>query len=132
LNGKEIGKSGPGPAKVGSSGLLLALQPADYGHRGILITSKVEGLQILDPENGIFFNGDDAKALGVREGDIVTLKAGVLTGSAPVKIEPELKKGTICLYVPDTYGGLADRKDLADLYRLDTNPCPVEVIKHGV
>ncbi len=133
---KHTGKVAvPNPAKPpeqSDDGFILVLHPEGYTHRGISITSKVDGLKILNPENGFYIGCEDAEALGVEEGDMLKVKAGKAVGKAPVRIEPELPKGVIWLFVPDAFGGLADRVDLEALYRLDRNPVPVEVTKSGI
>lgn len=111
---------------------LLALRPMGYTHRGTSITSKVEGLGIIDPENGFFISQEDADALGVVEGQEIAVVAGSVEGTGKARIEPELQKGVIYLYVPDSFGGLADRKGLEGLYRLEQNPVHVEVRVDGV
>ena len=110
----------------------LVLQPAGYSHRGVDIRTRVEGLQILNPEEGFHLNPKDAEALGVSEGEIINVKAGSVSASAPARLKQELKRGMICLFVPETMGGLSKRSGLEALYRLETNPCPVEVSKNAV
>jgi predicted molibdopterin-dependent oxidoreductase YjgC len=109
----------------------LVLQPGGYTHRGIDITSKVEGLQILKPEAGFHISPASAEALGIKEGDRIRVAAGQTHGSAPARIEPELPDGAVYLFVPEAVGGLEER-DLAELYRLRPNPFPVEVTRDGV
>jgi len=111
---------------------LLVLRPENYAHRGISITSKVEGLQVLDLEHGFYLNDRDAESLGVAVGDVIEVKAKGAKGIAPVKIERELPGGVIYLYIPDAYGGLQDRKGLEQLFNLEINPVPVEVKKSAL
>jgi formate dehydrogenase alpha subunit len=124
----------PGEKKAAASKgkFLLVLQPEGYTHRGISITSKVEGLQILDPENGFYVSSDDAEKLGVCEGDTIVVKSDGVEGRGQVRIQSEIPSGVIYLYVPDALGGLADRRDLEQLYRLERNPVPVEVKKSAL
>ncbi|MBN1824679.1 MAG: molybdopterin-dependent oxidoreductase [Candidatus Eisenbacteria bacterium] len=126
-----LGKNGGGAraAERGAKDFLLVLRPNGYTHRGTGLTARVEGLAVLQPENGFFLSAEDAENLGVKEGDRVRVRAGDAAGTAPARIEPELPRGVVYLYVPESVGGLADRKGLADLYRLNVNPCPVEVTK---
>jgi predicted molibdopterin-dependent oxidoreductase YjgC len=110
----------------------LTLRPMGYTHRGQVFTELVEGLQILNPEDGLYFNSDDARELDIMVGELVTIKAGSIKATAPARIEPELMRGVIYLYVPDAFGGYLDRKGLDALFRVEQNPVPVEVIRHGV
>lgn len=119
-------------AVTSNGGFRLALRPMGYTHRGGSITARVEGLGVLKPENGFFINSEDARALGIETGDLITVRAGEVTGTAPARVDPELMRGTVYLYVPETFGGLADRKNLESLYRLKNNPCSVEVTKDEV
>jgi len=111
---------------------LLIMQPGGYTYRGIDIRSKVEGLQILNPEMGFFINSEDADSLGVKQGDEIIVKANGVTGKAPVQSGTEIPPGTIYLYVPQSYGGLKDCRELQDLYNLKVNPCYAEVSKVGI
>ena len=111
---------------------ILVLRPMGYTHRGQVITTKVEGLQILKPEDGFYISRDDADRLGINDGDTIQVKSGKVTGTAPARIEPELMKGVIYLYVPDAFGGLDERKELGAIFRLEQNPVVVEVTKNGV
>lgn len=111
---------------------ILALRPMGYTHRGRVITTKVEGLQILKPEDGFYISRDDADRLGIHDGDTIRVKKGKVTGTAPARIEPELMKGVIYLYVPDAFGGLGERKELNAIFRLEQNPVVVEVSVNGV
>ncbi|MBU1698803.1 MAG: molybdopterin-dependent oxidoreductase [Candidatus Eisenbacteria bacterium] len=131
---KGLSETPPADGRVARAGkkLVLALRPMGYTHRGVSLTAKVEGLQILNPETGFFLSREDAEKLGITAGDHITVRAGSIQGAAPVKIEPELQQGAIYLYIPEAVGGLMETSDLAALYRLKKNPCPVEVIKNGV
>jgi predicted molibdopterin-dependent oxidoreductase YjgC len=132
------GKSLPEPERVKATvpslngDFLLVQQPGGYAHRGVEITSKVEGLQILNPEEGFHINPEDAAALGVEEGERLRVTAAGVTGSAPARLQPELPRRTVYVYVPEAMGGLDERAGLAPLYRLKRNPCPVEVTKDAV
>jgi len=126
---QELATMASAPAK---GNFLLAMRPMGYTHRGVSITSKVEGLAILNPETGFYLGQEDAEALGVCEGEMLVVSAGSAKGVAPARIERELPRGVIYLYVPDAFGGLEGSRDLEGLYRLDANPCPVEVTKDAI
>lgn len=110
----------------------LMLHPGGYSHRGVEITSKVEGLQILNPEEGFHLNSEDAAALGVEEGQTIKVTADGIAVKGPARIRHDLPASTVYLYVPEAVGGLQSRADLEPLYRLKQNPCPVEVSKDAV
>ncbi len=120
------------PGKVGDGKFILVLHPEGYTHRGISITSRVEGLQILNPENGFYISQADADSLGVEEGDILEVKVDTAVGKAQARIEKVLPEGVIYLFVPDSLGGVGGRKDLDNLYRLEQNPVKVEVTKSAL
>ena len=113
-------------------GFILVRQPGGYVHRGVDMRSKVEGLQILNPEYGFHINPDDAAKLGIKDGDIITVKSGQASGSAPVKLHPEIPRGAVYLYEPLSFGGLSNLKNLSSLFFLTCNPCPVEVTKNAI
>ena len=122
----------PKQNKAGDGKFTLVLHPEGYTHRGISITSKVEGLQILNPENGFYISEDDAESLGISEGDMLEIRVGKVTGKAPARIEEVLPKGVIYLFVPESLGGLASRKELENLFHLEQNPVSAEVKKSAV
>jgi len=127
----------PKPAKVPANPrrkgrLMLLKQPAGYTHRGVDIRSKVEGLEILNPEDGFYLNPYDARSLGLTEGERITVKADGLKGVAVIRIDDKIPEGSIYLYVPQAYGGLKKYAHLKELFDLPENPCPVEVEKHVV
>ena len=119
-------------AKRKKGSFTLVLQPGGYAHRGVDITTKVEGLGIINPEEGFHINPEDASSLGVTEGETIVVKAGSATGFAPARLHPELQRGVVYLFVPEATGGLSERGDLEALYGLKTNPCSVEVSKNAV
>ena len=114
------------------SGFTLLLKPGGYTHRGVDIRTKVEGLQILNPEFGFYLNPMDAENLNINDGDEIIVKAGEGKGKAKARISEEVGKGTIVLYVPDAKGGVEHLKELESLYNIVENPCPAEVKKNGV
>jgi len=128
----------PDPVKTGTAKTLrktklyLIQKPGGYVHRGVDITSKVEGLQLLNPEDGFFISPDDAAKLKIEEGNMITVKAGNAAAKAPARIDNEMPKGLIGLFVPNSKGGLSARKALEPLYNLEFNPHPVEVMKDDV
>jgi len=124
-----VPKRGKAPPKPKKKGHMLVLYPEGYSHRGISITSKVEGLQILDPENGFFISEADAAQLGISEGDLLTVKSNGVKGVGKARIDHEIPKGVIYLFFPDAHGGLSDRSTLEKFYRLGQNPVAVEVLK---
>ena len=131
---KNLARAEPAvaPAKRTRGSFTLVLQPGGYAHRGVDITTKVEGLGIINPEEGFHINPEDASSLGVTEGETVVVKAGSVSGSAPARLHPELQRGVVYLFVPEATGGLSGRGGLEALYGLKTNPCSVEVSKNAV
>jgi len=132
--GRNLPKPVNVPIAVTPSGVnfLLVVHPGGYTHRGIDMIPKVEGLQILNPEEGFHLNPEDAAKIGVSEGENIIVKAGSISASAPARLHPELPRGVIYLYMPEASGGLSNRASLEPLFRLAENPCPVEVSKDAV
>ncbi len=114
------------------SKFMLVLMPGSYAHRGVDIISKVEGLRIINPEDGFFINPADAAKLGVVEGELIDVTAGSHSATAPARLDPDVPKSAVYLPVPSSTGGMALRSALEPLFRLELNPSPAEVKKHGV
>ena len=114
-------------AAAGTGSYLLVVEPAGFGHRGIDLSSKVEGLQELALEEGFRLHPDDLRKLGVATGERVTVANGKLTVTAVAKADPECPLGTIYVYRPVALGGLNHRAELEPLYRLKMSPAKVNV-----
>ena len=148
---KEIGKSVPGfPARpnraprrlapkarlpiekrktlaAGTGPYLLVAEPAGFGHRGIDLSSKVEGLEELALEEGFRLNPEDLHKLRVKPGGKITISTGKLTVTGSARADTECPQGAIYFYRPVAYGGLKHRANLEPLYRLKTSPLKVTV-----
>ncbi|MBU0718777.1 MAG: molybdopterin-dependent oxidoreductase, partial [Planctomycetes bacterium] len=112
---------------AGTGSYLLVAQPGGFGHRGIDLSSKVEGLGELDLEEGFRLNPADLRALRVKPGDGITVSAGKLTVTGSAKADVECPEGVVYFFRPQTYGGLEHRAELAPLYELAVTPMKVNV-----
>lgn len=115
----------------GTGNFLLVAEPAGYRHRGIDISSKVGGLGELALEEGFRMHPDDFGALGIKNGDRVTLSFdnGKISVPAAVKSDNECPKGVIYYTRPVVFGGLKHRRELRPLYMLKQNPIRVTLAR---
>jgi formate dehydrogenase alpha subunit len=120
-----IAKRRAGTAGTGS--YLLVAEPAGFGHRGIDMCSKVEGLEELALEEGLRLNSEDLRKLRVKPGESIVISIGKLTVTGSAKADVECPQGVIYFYRPVAYGGLEHRASLEPLYRLRTSPLKVNV-----
>jgi len=110
---------------VGKGGYLLVAEPAGFRHRGIDLSSVVEGLSELALEAGLRLNPDDLAKLTNETGDTVTIAVNGAEITAGAKADGDCPAGTIYFHRPLSFGGLAGRRNLETLYRLTTNPIKV-------
>ncbi|MBM3315885.1 hypothetical protein FJY71_08640, partial [candidate division WOR-3 bacterium] len=113
----------------GKGGFLLVAEPAGYRHRGVDVSSKVGGLGELVLEEGFRMNPEDIAALGLSDGDRVTvsLDSGDVTASGPARSDNECPKGVVYYTRPVVFGGLGHRRAFWPLYRLEENPVRADV-----
>ena len=119
---RRAGTAGAGP-------YLLVAEPAGFAHRGIDLSSKVEGLGELALEEGFRLHPEDLRKLRVESGERVALSTGTLTVEGPVKADEECPEGVIYYCRPVAYGGLDHRANLEALYRLRKSPVKVQVAR---
>ncbi len=112
---------------TGTGPYLLVVEPGGFGHRGIDLSSTVEGLQELGLEEGFRLHPDDLRKLRVEPGDDLTVSIGKLAVTAPARDDAECPPGTVYVCRPVAYGGLEHRAALEPLYRLGTSPVKVKV-----
>ena len=70
---------------VGAGPYLLVAEPAGFGHRGIDLSSKVEGLEELALEEGFRLSPDDLRKLRVKPGGKITISTGKLSLTGPAR-----------------------------------------------
>ncbi len=120
--------------KAGTTGTgtyVLVAEPGGFGHRGIDLSSKVEGLEELALEEGFRLNPEDLRKLRVKPGENITISIGRLTVTGSVKADTECPQGAIYFFRPAACGGLTHRAHLEPLYRLRTSPVKVKVQAAG-
>ena len=112
---------------TGTGSYRLVAEPAGFGHRGIDLSSKVEGLGELGLEEGFRLNPEDLRKVRVKPGEDITVSVGKLSVSGPAKADVECPQGTVYFYRPAAYGGLEHRANLEPLYRSRTSPALAKV-----
>jgi hypothetical protein len=113
----------------GTGSYLLVAQPAGFAHRGMDLSSKVEGLEELALEEGFRLHPADLRKLRVKPGESITIAMGKLEVTADAKADEECPEGTVYFFRPSSYGGLRHRASLEPLYRVRRSPVKVSVRK---
>jgi len=113
---------------VENHGRRLILEPGGFRHRGIDLSSVVEGLQELGLEEGFRLHPDDLAELGLREGDQVVLRLDGFDVAGAVKGDEDCPPGAVVVHRPHAYGGIPQRRELGPLYRVSGNLVPIEVV----
>jgi len=85
----------------------------------------VEGLSELALEADFRLNPDDLAKLTNETGDAVTIAVNGAVITVGAKADENCPVGVIYFHRPVSFGGLAGRKNLEPLYRLNTNPIKV-------
>ena len=119
-------------ASKGTGSYLLVAQPAGFAHRGVDLSSKVEGLGELTLEEGFRLNPADLRRLRVKPGQNITINMGKREVTASAKADEECPEGTVYFSRPSSYGGLRHRASLEPLYRMKRSPVRVSVRKAGL
>jgi formate dehydrogenase alpha subunit len=105
---------------------LLVAEPAGFGHRGIDLSSKVEGLKELALEEGFRLHPEDLRMLRIEPAESIAVSIGKLTVAGPAKADAECPEGAIYFYRPVAYGGLEHRGSFEPLYRATVSPMRVK------
>jgi predicted molibdopterin-dependent oxidoreductase YjgC len=116
------------PAAAGAGAYLLVAEPAAFGHRGVDLSAKVEGLGELALEEGFRINPQDLHTLRVEPGDSIAVSVGKVTVPGAAKADSECPKGVVYYHRPTAYGGLEHRAPLEPLYQLKASPVKAEVL----
>jgi anaerobic selenocysteine-containing dehydrogenase len=112
---------------AGKGSYFLVAEPAGFGHRGMDLSSKVEGLEELALEEGFRLHPDDLRAMRVDAGDSIAVKMNGLTIEGPARADPECPPGSVYYHRPVGLGGLGRRAGFEPLYRLRISPARVQV-----
>jgi len=121
----------PRPASAARGEHRLVIEPAGFRHRGIDMSLAVEGLSELALEEGLRLHPDDLDQLGIANGEMMMLTVDGVQVSLPAKSDADCPRGVLYLYRPFACGGLAHRRSLWPLYRLDTGLFSATVSRAG-
>jgi hypothetical protein len=114
-------------APVGKGEYLLVVEPAGFEHRGIDLSSVVEGLGELALEQGVRLNPEDLSGLGVGPGGKITILVDGVRVTAKAKADGDCPSKVVYCAHPSNFGGLKECRALEPLYHLNSNPIRVEV-----
>ena len=121
----------PRAASSGTDGHRLIVEPGGFRHRGIDLSSVVEGLSELGLEEGLGFHPDDMAEMGIGPGDEVTLCLDGREVSARARPEADGPRGAVYVHRPFAYGGIPHRRALEPIYRLGAGLVKVAVVSEG-
>ena len=85
----------------------------------------------LGLEEGFRLHPDDMEELGIKAGATLALRLNGAEVSAPAKADADCARGAIYVYRPQAYGGLAHRRGLEPLFRLEGAFASVSVARQG-
>ncbi len=119
----------PNPAHAGS--FLLVAEPGGFGHCGVDLSSKVEGLGELGLEEGFRLHPEDLGRLGLKPGEHLTVWLDEVFVTGPVRPDADCPRGAVYYHRPVAFGGLEHRAEFEALYRWGSNPVRVEVQRAG-
>jgi anaerobic selenocysteine-containing dehydrogenase len=114
---------------LGTGPLLLVAEPGGFGHCGVDLSSKVEGLGELALEEGFRLHPEDLASLGLAAGERLTVALDAISVTGPVRADADCPRGVVYYYRPVALGGLDHRADFEALYHGGSNPVRVEVRK---
>lgn len=112
---------------TGTGSYLLVAEPAGFVHRGIDLSSKVEGLEELALEEGFRLNPEDLRKLRVKPGGSITISIGRLSVTGQARADAECPLGAVYFHRTVTCGSIEKRAELEPLYRMRMSPVRVNV-----
>jgi hypothetical protein len=121
----------PIPSRGKGGSFLLVAEPGGFGHCGVDLSSKVEGLGELGLEEGFRLHPEDLGRLGLKPGEHLTVRLDEVSVTGPVRADAECPPGTVYFHRPVAFGGLEHRAEFEALYRWGSNPIRVEVQRAG-
>jgi formate dehydrogenase alpha subunit len=127
----RLGIDAPATSGTADGGFLLVAEPGGYRHRGIDIMSKVGGLKELGLEEGFRMSPEDLGALGLSNGDKISVRfdGGGPSAAGPVRADAECPRGAVYFTRPVVLGGLEHRRGLAPLFEPRRTPVRVCVTR---
>lgn len=111
----------------GAGAFLLVAEPGGFGHCGVDLSSKVEGLGELGLEEGFRLHPEDLARLGLKPGEHLTVWLDQVPVTGPARADVECPLGAVYFHRPVAFGGLEHRAEFEALYRWDWYPVRVQV-----
>jgi formate dehydrogenase alpha subunit len=117
------------PSPAAEDGFRLVVEPGGFRHRGIDLSSVVEGLSELRLEEAFRLHPEDMQKLGLSDGDLIRVGRDGWQVTAPVRADADCFAGAVYVHRPLAYGGISHRRGLEPLYRLSGNSLRVKVAR---
>ncbi|MGB9006957.1 MAG: molybdopterin-dependent oxidoreductase [Candidatus Aminicenantales bacterium] len=117
------------PSPAAEDGFRLVVEPGGFRHRGIDLSSVVEGLSELRLEEAFRLHPEDMQRLGLQNGDIIKVGLDGWAVTAPVRADADCFAGAVYIHRPLAYGGIGHRRGLEPLYRLSGDSLRVKIAR---
>ncbi len=118
-------------APTGTGEFLLVVSQGGFQHRGMELSSVVEGLGELGLEQGLRLNPEDMDRLEVGRGEKVMVSFTGNKLEIKTREDPDCPVGTAYLYKWFNFGGLDSLKGVEFIHGLPSNPVRVNIEKIG-
>ena len=117
----------PAASASAKDGFRLIVEPGGFRHRGIDLSSVVEGLAELRLEEAFRLHPEDMQKLGLRSGDFIEVGLDGWAATAPVRADADCFKGAVYVHRPLALGGIGHRLGLEPIFKLSGNARRVKV-----
>ena len=117
----------PAASASGKDGFRLIVEPGGFRHRGIDLSSVVEGLAELRLEEAFRLHPEDMQKLGLRSGDFIKVGLDGWAATAPVRADADCFRGAVYVHRPLAMGGISHRLGLEPIFKLSGNARRVKV-----
>ena len=108
----------PAPAAPSKDGLRLIVEPGGFRHRGVDLSSVVEGLSELGLEEAFRLHPEDMQKLGLRSGDFIQVEMDGWAATAPVRPDADCYRGAVYIHRPLALGGVSHRLGLEPIFKI--------------
>jgi hypothetical protein len=110
-------------------GFRLIVELGGFRHRGIDLSSVVEGLFELRLEEAFRLHPADMRKLGLNNGDYIDVGQDGWLATAQVRADADCHAGAIYIHRPLALGGIVHRLGLDALFKLPGNALRVKVTR---
>jgi predicted molibdopterin-dependent oxidoreductase YjgC len=116
-------------AATGTGDFLLVINRGGFEHRGMELSSMVEGLGELGLEQGLRLNPEDLRRLDVGTGEKVIVSFTGNKLEIKTREDPDCPVGVAYMYKWLNFGGMGSLKGVEFIHALPSNPVRVSIEK---